>query len=468
MAAADDELASTAPRRRAVGLDLRPLRGSKDFRALFVAGLVGTVGAQGTYVVVPYQMKLLTGSILYVGLLGVVELIPLIVFGLLGGALADSVDKRTMILWTEAVMLLGTLGLLVNATLSHPQPWVLFAIAAVFAAADGLQRPSLDAIVPRVVPHDQLAAASSLATFRWTFGSILGPIVGGTVAVVIGPQAWYAVDAATFVVSLGCFLTLAASPPKTRVRPSLRHVFGGVGHAIGRRDLLGTYLIDFSAMLFAFPVALFPFIAERYHESFALGLLYAGLPIGALLASLTSQWTSRVHHHGRAIVAAAVIWGLAIAGFGVAGGLAIAVLALVVAGAADAFSGIFRQTMWNASIPTRCAGAWQGSSCSATRQAPSSASCAARSSPRRRRSRPRSSRAACSARGRAPSSRSCCPRCGGSTPRATRTSRWSVRSARGSTSARNPRRRGRRRPSGVPSPAWRPTSTSPTSDVACS
>jgi MFS family permease len=359
VAAPDDELRTT-PRTRALGMDLRPLRGSKDFRALFIAGLVGMIGSQGTYVVVPYQMKVLTGSVLYVGLLGVVEIIPLIIFGLLGGALADTVDKRTMILWTEGVMLLGTLGLLVNATFSHPQPWVLFAIAAVFASADGLQRPSLDAIVPRLIPHDQLAAASSLSTFRWTFGSIIGPIAGGTVAVAIGPAAWYAVDAATFAVTLVCFLTLAASPPKDATRPNLRHVFGGVGYAIGRRDLLGTYLIDFSAMLFAFPVALFPFIAVRYHRTFALGLLYAGLPIGALLASLSSQWTSRIHHHGRAIVAAAIGWGLAIAGFGLAGGLWLAMLALVVAGAADAISGIFRQTMWNASIPDEVRGRMAG------------------------------------------------------------------------------------------------------------
>jgi hypothetical protein len=218
----------------------------------------------------------------------------------------------------------------------------------------------LDSIVPRLVSHDQLIAASSLSTFRWTFGSILGPIVGGTVAVAIGPATWYVVDAATFAVTLVCFVALAASPPASRVRPSLRHVFGGVGYAIGRRDLLGTYLIDFSAMLFAFPVALFPFIADRYHETFALGLLYAGLPIGALLASLSSQWTSRIHHHGRAIVVAAVAWGLAIAGFGLADGLVLAVLALVVAGAADAISGIFRQTMWNASIPDEVRGRMAG------------------------------------------------------------------------------------------------------------
>ncbi len=328
---------------------------------MFVAGLVGTIGSQGTYVVIPYQMKVLTGSVLQVGLLGAVEIVPLIVFGLYGGALADSADKRTIILWTEATMLLGTLGLVLNTVLWQPKPWVLFVIAALFASADGMQRPSLDSIVPRVVPHDQLAAASSLSTFRWTFGSIIGPIAGGTVAVAIGAKSWYIVDSATFGVTLLCFLQLAASPPRgPKERPSFRHVFSGVRYAIGRRDLLGTYLVDFSAMLFAFPVALFPFIAPRFHETFALGLLYAGLPIGAFVASITSRWTTGVHRHGRAIVLAAIVWGLAVAGFGEANGLALALVALVVAGGADAVSGIFRQTMWNMSIPDEVRGRMAG------------------------------------------------------------------------------------------------------------
>jgi len=347
--------------RRTLGLDLRPLRSSRDFRSLFFAGLVGTVGAQGTYVVVPYQLKQLTGSVLAVGLLGAVEIIPLVVFGLLGGSLADSVDKRRLILWTEATLLVSTLALLANALLAHPQVWVLYVVAAVSASADGLQRPSLDAIVPRVVPHDQLGAASSLSVFRWTFGSIIGPITGGTLAVAIGPAAWYALDAGTFLVTLVLFFRLASSPAGPgAARPSLHQVFGGIGYALGRRDLLGTYLVDFSAMIFAFPVALFPFLAPHYHEPFALGLLYASLPLGALLASVTSRWTTRIRHHGRAIVAAAFVWGLAIAGFGLSRVLVVAVLALVVAGAADATSGIFRMTMWNASIPDDVRGRMAG------------------------------------------------------------------------------------------------------------
>jgi len=354
------ELAGGEPKRRRIGLDLRPLRASKDYRALFVAGLVGTIGSQGTYVVMPYQMKLLTGSFIDVGLLGAVEIVPLVIFGILGGALADAVDKRRMILWTEAVMLLGTVGLVANASIGRPRVWVLFVIAALFASADALQRPSLDSIVPRLVPHDQLSAASSLSTFRWTFGSIIGPIAGGTVAVVIGPGSWYAVDAGTFAVTLLCFIALAPSPPSVKQRPSVGHVFGGIGYAIRRRDLLGTYLIDFSAMLFAFPVALFPFLAARFSERYALGLLYAGLPIGALLASVTSQWTARVRHHGRAIVAAAIVWGLAVAAFGLSNGLLVAVIFLVIAGGADAISGIFRTTMWNASIPDEMRGRMAG------------------------------------------------------------------------------------------------------------
>jgi MFS family permease len=347
--------------KRVLGLDVRPLRSSRDYRRVFVAGLVGNIGAQGTYVVIPYQMKLLTNSLVDVGLLGSVEIVPLVVFGILGGALADSVDRRRMILWTEAAMLIGTLGLVANSLLAHPQAWVLFVVAAVFASADGLQRPSLDALIPTVVPHDQLAAVSSLQTIRWTFGSILGPIVGGTVAVAIGPVAWYSVDAATFCVTLAAFAQLTAVPRNPDAPAiSFGHITSGVRYAISRRDLLGTYLIDFSAMLFAFPVALFPFLAHRFHETFALGLLYAGLPMGALLASLTSRWTSHVHHHGRAIAAAATAWGLAVAAFGFANTLAVAMAALIVAGGADAVSGIFRTTMWNASIPDEVRGRMAG------------------------------------------------------------------------------------------------------------
>lgn len=357
--ATPDEL--TTPRRPRLGFDLRPLRQSHDYRAMFIAGFVGNLGGQGTYVVVAYQMKVLTGSVLDVALLGAAELVPLIVFGLLGGALADTVDKRTMILWTEVGMLVGTIGLALNSLLGHPEPWVLFVIAGLFATADSLQRPSLDAIVPRVVPHDQLAAASSLSTFRWTFGSILGPIAGGTVAVAVGAGAWYVADAATFLVTLGCFLRLSSSPPgASEGAGSVAHVLGGLRYALSRRDLLGSYLIDFSAMLFAFPVALFPFLATRFHVRFALGLLYAGLPLGALLASVTSRWTTRIHHHGRAIVAAASIWGLAVAGFGLTSTLPLALIALVVAGGADAVSGIFRATMWNASIPDEVRGRMAG------------------------------------------------------------------------------------------------------------
>ena len=240
MAPASGDVAEEPRRRSWIGLDLRPLKGSRDYRALFAAGFVGTIGAQGTYVVVPYQMKQLTGSVLAVGLLGAVEIVPLIVFGLLGGAFADSVNKRTIIVWTEATMLLATCALLLNALSAHPKTWVLYVVAAVLASADGLQRPSLDAIVPRLVPHDQLAAASSLSVFRWTFGSILGPITGGTVAVAVGPAAWYAIDVATFSVTIACFLLLASSPPShDAARPSLSQVFAGFGYALSRRDLLG-------------------------------------------------------------------------------------------------------------------------------------------------------------------------------------------------------------------------------------
>ena len=306
-------------------------------------------------------MKLLTGSVLYVGLLGVVEIIPLIIFGLLGGALADTVDKRTMILWTEAVMLLGTLGLFVNAKLSHPQVWVLFAVAAVFASADGLQRPSLDSIVPRLVPHDQLIAASSLSTFRWTFGSIIGPIAGGTVAVAIGPAAWYAVDAATFAVTLICFLTLAASPPLVRRAAEPRA-------PLRRRSATPSAVATSSGPTSSTSPRCSSRSRSRCSPSSPRATTRRS-PSGSSTRGCRSarSWrrSPRDGPRGSTITAERSSWRRC---SGVSrsrpsdspNGLTLAVLALVAAGAADAISGIFRQTMWNASIPDEMRGRMAG------------------------------------------------------------------------------------------------------------
>ena len=164
-------------------VDVTPLRASRDFRLLFFSGVITYLGSMITYVALPFQVAAITGSFVAVGLIGLAELVPLVVFGLWGGALADSLDRRIMVVATEVAAGVLVMMLLLNSLLSSPQLWVLYVVAMLLAAVDGLQRPSLDAMTPRVVAHDQLAAAAALNAIKWQFGSIIGPAVGGCCSV---------------------------------------------------------------------------------------------------------------------------------------------------------------------------------------------------------------------------------------------------------------------------------------------
>lgn len=281
-------------------IDITPLRTSRDFRLLFFSGMITYLGSMITYVALPFQVAELTGSFVAVGLIGLAELVPLVVFGLYGGALADSIDRRTMVIVTEVASGLLVIVLLVNSLLPAPQLWVLYVVAMLLAGVDGLQRPSLDAMIPRVVERDQLAAAAALTSIRWTVGSIVGPAIGGILISAYGTAAAYGVDALTFALSI--LLLVRLRPIKVAgggERPSLRHVAEGIRYALSRKDLLGTYAIDMIAMVFAFPYALFPFLADDLGAPWALGLLYSAGAIGSLVVTLTSGWTSSVHRHGR-------------------------------------------------------------------------------------------------------------------------------------------------------------------------
>ena len=342
-------------------IDVTPLRSSRDFRLIFVSGLITYLGSMITYVALPFQVAELTGSFVAVGLIGLAELVPLIVFGLYGGALADAIDRRTMVISTEvaSAVLIGIL--LVNALLPTPQLWVLYVVAMLLAAVDGLQRPSLDAMIPRIVPRDQLTAAAALTSVRWTVGSIVGPAIGGLLISAGGTAVAYGVDVMTFAVSILLLLRLhSVTALGGGERPSLRHIAEGIRYAVSRKDLLGTYAIDLIAMAFAFPYALFPFLAEDLGAPWALGLLYSAGAVGSLIVTLTSGWTSSVHRHGRAIVVSAAIWGLGIALVGVTTSLPLVLLFLAVAGGADMSSGIFRGVMWNQTIPDDVRGRMAG------------------------------------------------------------------------------------------------------------
>ncbi len=346
---------------RRLRLDVTPLRTSRDFRLLFSSGIVSYLGSMITYVALPFQVKELTGSFLAVGALGLVELLPLIVFGLWGGALADAVDRRIMMVLTEIGLGLTSAILLINALLPSPKLWVIYVVAALVASMDGLQRPSLDAMVPQVVAHDQLAAASALNSLRWQFGMIIGPAIGGLIVAWQGVALAYAADVLTFFVSIGLLWRLRpARAGGASESVNWRGIVEGATYAWSRKDLLGTYAVDLVAMIFAFPYAVFPFVADALGAPWSLGLLYTAPTVGALLATLASGWTSQVRHHGRAIICAAIGWGAAVAIFGTLANLWVALLALAFAGAFDMVSGLFRTLMWNQTIPTELRGRMAG------------------------------------------------------------------------------------------------------------
>ena len=347
--------------RRSIGVDLTPLRVSREYRRLYVAGLITSLGSQATYVTIPFQLKELTHSPLDVGALGLFELIPLVVFGLYGGVLADRMNRRRLIIAMEVMLMLATAAVLVNALVPHPQVWVLYADAVVAAAVSSLQRPSIEALNQTFVPHELQRAASALANIRYTTASIIGPALGGLVAVAEGPGFVYGANLVTFAISLVLLSGLARQLTPTSSDQSDREALRtGVSFLRSRPDIVGTYVIDLLAMTFAFPVAMLPFVAARFPESYALSLLYCGLPTGALVFTLLSGWTRRVHHYGRAVVVSAAIWGLGIALFGFSTSLWLVLAGLAVAGGADSLSGIFRSTMWNESIPPEVRGRMAG------------------------------------------------------------------------------------------------------------
>jgi MFS family permease len=348
-----------------LALDLTPLRRHRDFRLLFVAMTVTSFGSFITYVTIPYQVTKLTGDPLLVGLIGVCELVPLVVMGFIGGALADYLDRRVLVFGGEVLQLLLTGLLLFNALFGTPRLWLLYLVAGLAAAVDGLQRPALEGLTPRLVPPDEIPATSALASLRHQISGLLGPTIAGLLIAAFGTGrglSWvYAIDVATFLVSL-TFLTFMKSvpPPEKADRPSLSSVATGIRYAVSRPELLGTYVVDINAMAFGMPMALFPFFADRLGGPAVLGLLYSGITIGSMLATLTSGWAVRVHKHGLAVILAAGTWGLGIILFGLSHSLWLAMSGLILAGFADMVSGIFRSTIWNQTIPDHLRGRLAG------------------------------------------------------------------------------------------------------------
>jgi MFS family permease len=346
---------------RKYAIDLTPIKKYRDFKLLFTAGLFSYFGSMITFVALPFQVKELTGSFWAVGLIGVVEIIPLIVFGLYGGVLADYLDRKKMIWFTEFGTLIATSILLINSLQEEPSVILIFVIAAIFAALSGLKRPSQDAILPRLVNHADLPSASALMSLRWQFGGIVGPSVGGIIIASYGAGAAYFIDCLTFVISLALIWQVKSVPPLDKATPpSMAGLMEGLNYAYKRKDLLGTYVVDLAAMFLAMPMALFPFWADEIGAPYALGFFYSSITFGAVLVTLLSGWMRNYPHHGRAVIIGALGWGVAIVAAGSSNSLVLVITCLVIAGAFDQVSALFRGFIWNQSIPDELRGRLAG------------------------------------------------------------------------------------------------------------
>ncbi len=358
---------------RRLRVDTRPFR-HRGFRNLWLGQAISTIGGEIGVVAVPYQVYTLTHSTALVGLLGVASLVPLLVVPLIGGALADALDRRTVLLRTETGMALVTGLFLVNALLPQPQVWALFVLQGVAVAIFSLGRPAMSSLSPRLVPEDEIAAAAALSSVYNALAAVGGPAAGGILIAVAGVPWTFGIDLATYAASFLVIWLLPRMPPVGEsAQLSVSAILDGFRFLKGRQPLLGIFAVDSSAMVFGMPTALFPALAlNRFGgDASTVGYLYAAPYAGALLGSLVSGWTSHVRRQGLGVTIAACAWGAAIAVFGFMTELWPALVLLAIAGGADFFSAVLRSTMLIRATPAHLLGRLQGIEFAQVASAPS-------------------------------------------------------------------------------------------------
>lgn len=334
-----------------LAVDITPLKVSRDYRLLFFGQLISFFGTMMSFVAINWQMFELTQSSAMVGYIALAEFVPMFVLAFVGGAIADSLDKRKILRFTEIGQVLTTGLLLGNSLLPNPQIWLIFVGAALHAGFAALQRPAFESFIQKVILPEQMQAVMALNSMRWSLGAIISPAIAGIITTSLGVSAAYSIDLISFGATIFAVYSINyVAPPQNADKPSLRSVLSAWKYGLSRQYLLGTYLIDIMAMIFAFPQALYPALAVFYGKEY-VGFFPAAIALGAFLASLTSGWTRFVHRHGLMITIVAALWGIAIMFFGYANNLWIALICLMIAGFFDMLSGIFRGAVWNQTIP---------------------------------------------------------------------------------------------------------------------
>lgn len=346
-----------AARRRLSGLiiDPSPLRHDRDYRLLWTGQAISSMGRHITSVVLPYQVYVLTGDLLAVGLLSIVQLVPILVFALGGGAVADAVDRRKLLLATQTGLALSSLGLVALALLPAPSLLAIYAVAALSAGLGAVDQPARASSVPRLVPPERLPAAISLNQVMFQASAVIGPAIGGIVLATLGIAAAYAIDVISFFAAIAALLMMQRIPPaRGAARASLSGVLEGLRFVRSRRDLLATFVVDVNAMVFGSPRALFPALALDVFKvgPAGVGFMASAAGLGALIAALLTGWTGSVRRPGRAVLIAVTVWGIAIAAFGAATfSFPLALLFLAIAAGADVVSAVVRSAMLQVLTP---------------------------------------------------------------------------------------------------------------------
>ncbi|SES43138.1 Transmembrane secretion effector [Streptomyces sp. yr375] len=356
------------PRRgwRRWAMDTRPLR-RPAYRRLWSSTIVTAVGSQLTAVAVPKQIYDITGSSAWVGYASLAGLVPMVVFALWGGAIADTVDRRKLLLITNSGIAVTSVLFWLQAVSGLDSVAVLMVLLAVQQAFFGLNSPARSASIARLVPADELAAANALGSTVMQTGLVAGPLLAGALIPVIGLPELYLLDAVALCATLWAVFRLPALPPlagTTTRRAGVREIVAGFRYISRHKVLLLSFLADIIAMVFGMPRALFPQLAAEtyasYGEGLALGLLFAAIPVGAVLGGLLSGTFSRARRHGWMVIGAVVAWGAAITGFGLSGSLWLAVVFLAVAGVADMVSMVFRGAILLSAATDEMRGRMQG------------------------------------------------------------------------------------------------------------
>lgn len=335
-------------------IDLSPFR-HKNFRRLFLGQLISAFGTQMTAVVVPFQVFLLTKSTFYTGLISGVEFIFILFSSLLGGVLADRIEKRKILIWAEIGLSIAPLGLAVNSLSDAPNLWAIFVLAAMTSFLGGIHRPALEALTPRLVSPEEIAKISALSPMRHILTTILSPMIGGFALVSIGAFYTYLFDAVSFFISLLFLLGvnykgLAGNETGTS-KSIINEIIEGYHYIRSRKEIFGSYASDFIVMVLCNPMALYPALASAFHMEQSVGLLYAVPSIGAFVMTLTSRWTLSRTRYGVFIIGAAAFWSLSLVVVGLAPSFQLILLGLFCAGIFDMISGIFRTSLWNETIP---------------------------------------------------------------------------------------------------------------------